>query len=153
MHKYSDQIEVEIRGIIFKNDKVLVLQEKGKDYYHFPGGHVEFGEQLVETLMRELEEELTLKIKNYKLIGIVDNLYNASDGKHDEVNFVFYVEVENIQDKSNESKLEVIFMNPEQFSSKRILPLSMRNSIIQWKKDGKFFWVSSDINDTVQKHL
>ena len=87
------------------------------------------------------------------MIGLVDNIYNALNDKHHEVNFIFHVEVENIQDKSNESKLEIIFMNPEEFSSKRILPLSMRNSIIQWKKNGKFFWVSSDINDTIQKHV
>ena len=152
MHKYSGQIEIRTRGIIFKDDEILVLKEKGKDYYHFPGGHAEFGEQLTKALTRELEEELVLKIKSYKLIGVVDNIYNTPDGNHHEINFVFHVEAENIQDKSNESKLEVVFMNPEEFFSERVLPFSIRNSIIQWKKDKKFFWVTDDIDDKIIKH-
>jgi len=152
MHKYSNKIEVRIRGIIFKDGKILVLQKKGKNYYHFPGGHVEFGELLAETLVRELNEELILEIKNHKLIGIVDNVYKNPNGKHHEINFVFYAEAKNIQDKSNESDLKVIFIDFKKFSSEKVLPLSMKNSIIQWKKDGKFFWVSDDINNKIVKH-
>ncbi len=153
MHKYSDQIEVRVRGIIFKDDKILVLQEKGKDYYHFPGGHVEFGEELSETLIRELKEELDLKIKNYKLIGAVDNIYNALNSKHHEINFVFHVETENLPNDSNESQIKLIIIDLKKLSSTNVLPHSMRDSIIQWKKDGKFFWITSDINGVTQKHF
>ncbi|MFH1643033.1 MAG: NUDIX domain-containing protein [Patescibacteria group bacterium] len=154
MNKYLNQIEIRVRGIIFKDDKILVLQQEGKNYYHFPGGHVEFGEQLTETLIRELKEELILEIKDYKLIGTIDNIYiDISNEKHHEVNFIFYIEAEKIQDKSNESNLKVVFLNFEELSSEKILPLSMRDSIIQWKKDKKFFWVTDDLKDKVMGHL
>lgn len=49
-----------IRGLAFRNGKVLVIEVKdGKDvYYILPGGKQEFGETSTETLEREFQEEI-----------------------------------------------------------------------------------------------
>jgi 8-oxo-dGTP diphosphatase len=56
------------RGIIVKDDKVLVMfrRKKGEEYYVFPGGHMREGEKPVDTAIREVEEETTIKVKNLK---------------------------------------------------------------------------------------
>lgn len=45
-----------VRGIIIKDNKILMVHSKNKDY-KFPGGGIKKGEGYVEALIREVEEE------------------------------------------------------------------------------------------------
>ena len=45
-----------------ENGKVLISRSKGKTKYYFPGGKREIGETDEETLIREISEELNVKI-------------------------------------------------------------------------------------------
>jgi len=57
--------------IIHKENKFLLTERKGNDpddvefgkVWHFPGGEVEFGEEIPTTLKREIKEELNLTIE------------------------------------------------------------------------------------------
>ena len=63
-------------GIITKDDKVLLIYriKNHKEYYTFPGGHIESGENLEKTFVREIKEELNFKVLKYKKIfDIYDN--------------------------------------------------------------------------------
>lgn len=53
---------------------VLVQQRVDKNWsgIAFPGGHVEPGESLTESVIREVKEETGLTIKNVKLCGVKD---------------------------------------------------------------------------------
>ena len=51
-----------VRGIIFKDDKIALVHSKKYDYYKFPGGGCKKGENLVETLIREVQEETGLVV-------------------------------------------------------------------------------------------
>lgn len=52
-----------VAWIRVENGKVLSARSRGKSIYYFPGGKREAGESDVETLVREIEEELTVRIK------------------------------------------------------------------------------------------
>ena len=56
-----------ICGIIFKDDLVLICRRKPEKslggYWEFPGGKVEEAESYEESLLRELIEELDLKVE------------------------------------------------------------------------------------------
>ena len=54
--------------------RVLVQQRVDKNWsgIAFPGGHVEPGESLTESVIREVKEETGLTIKNVKLCGVKD---------------------------------------------------------------------------------
>jgi 8-oxo-dGTP pyrophosphatase MutT (NUDIX family) len=56
------------RGIIVKDNKVLVMfrRKKGREYYVFPGGHMRNYEKPIDTAIREIYEETTIKVKNLK---------------------------------------------------------------------------------------
>ena len=54
------------RGIILKNKQVLLVTGHSADFYWTPGGGVENNETTIETLHRELKEELGVTIKSYK---------------------------------------------------------------------------------------
>lgn len=51
-----------IAWIHIEDGKVLGARSHGKDTYYFPGGKREAGETDSETLIREIEEELTVQI-------------------------------------------------------------------------------------------
>lgn len=62
--------------IIIKNKKVLLVYEKNRNFWGFPKGHMEEGENEVETALREVKEEVGLDVeidvtKRYSLNYII----------------------------------------------------------------------------------
>lgn len=77
-HKDSKRVA----KIILVNDKKQVLFLKRTDYHKkfagewdLPGGHVHVGEELMDGLFREVEEETGLTIKRARLFTVMDNLH------------------------------------------------------------------------------
>lgn len=62
--------------IIIKNKKVLLVYEKNRNFWGFPKGHMEEGENEIETARREVKEEVGLDVeidinKRYSLNYII----------------------------------------------------------------------------------
>ena len=49
--------------IIIKNNKVLLVYEKNMNFWGFPKGHMEKGENEIETALREVKEEVGLDVE------------------------------------------------------------------------------------------
>lgn len=143
-NKHKNEVEICARAVIRNRGKILVCWHKLKKYYFFPGGHVDFGEAAESALMRELKEELDIRVKKVSFIGIVENIYKDKDDKekHHEINLVFEVFAEKTKDKSKEDHIDFVFLDSKEFQKEKILPLSLRKSIIKWLKDKKIFWES-----------
>ena len=65
------------------NGNVLVQNKKNHPVWHgwnFPGGHVEKGEYVTPSVIREVKEETGLTIENPRLCGIKE-FHTAKDGK------------------------------------------------------------------------
>ena len=67
---------VSVRGIIIDGDKVYAIFRRRvnddgtfKEYYVIPGGGLEKGETLEETLIRELKEELSIDVDIIGYLG------------------------------------------------------------------------------------
>ena len=60
--------------MLYKDDEYLIINRTKSDWpgLSFPGGHVEDGETLEESIIREMKEETGLDIKNPRLVGIKD---------------------------------------------------------------------------------
>lgn len=54
-------------GILIKDGKFLVTRSKGKDIFYAPGGRIEQGEDPEVALIRELDEELSIRVKKESL--------------------------------------------------------------------------------------
>lgn len=54
------------------NEVVIIHRIKSWPGVAFPGGHVEEGESIVDSVIREVKEETNLDIENVKLCGIRD---------------------------------------------------------------------------------
>ncbi|HLC97043.1 hypothetical protein A3B45_01780 [Candidatus Daviesbacteria bacterium RIFCSPLOWO2_01_FULL_39_12] len=75
--------KVGIGVLVLKDGKALLAKRKGahgKGEYAFPGGHLEFGESILDCVKRECWEEAGIKIKNIKFVRI-SNLKKYT-GKH-----------------------------------------------------------------------
>jgi len=75
-----------VRGILLKNKQILLVTGHGADFYWTPGGGVENNETIVETLHREIKEELGVVVTTYKPYYS----YEYKDQKVD--NFIIEVE-------------------------------------------------------------
>ena len=50
------------RSIIIRNGKIAMIHSQKYDYYKFPGGGIEDGENPIEAMIRETQEEAGLKV-------------------------------------------------------------------------------------------
>lgn len=79
------------RAVIIKDNKLLVFFRRKKlndefiTYYAIPGGHVEEGETLEETVIRELKEEMNIDIKVLNYLGKLDILDKEEHYFHAEI--------------------------------------------------------------------
>ena len=60
-----------VRAIVFRNRSVLVVKQANGHLYILPGGRVEKGESLKETLQREMLEETGWTVSDKKLLGFM----------------------------------------------------------------------------------
>ncbi len=70
--------------IVIKGDKVLLGKRKnvhGEGTWCFPGGHLEFGEEIEDCARREVEEETGIRIKNLRLGPFTNDIFRK-EGKH-----------------------------------------------------------------------
>ena len=68
----KSEIELTNMCLICDGNKVLVQEKVGTRGLVFPGGHVEEGESLLESVVREMKEETGLTIENPKVCGFKD---------------------------------------------------------------------------------
>lgn len=93
------QFNVRVYALLFHDEKLMILKEPyaGEILYKLPGGGVEFGEGIIETLQREFREELNLELENYTHFYTQEEFLVSRFRPHEQLITIYYiVEVENI---------------------------------------------------------
>lgn len=81
---YPDQPIVGIGVVIVKDGQIVLIKrrnEPGRGKWSIPGGIVDLGERIQQTVIREAKEETCLDVADPHLIDIVDNVEFDPDGK------------------------------------------------------------------------
>jgi len=81
--KTENKINVRVRLVIIHNRKVLVQYREKGDFYHYIGGHLEYGETVEDACAREVKEECGEKIKfDFQKILYIRDFIRPDDNEH-----------------------------------------------------------------------
>jgi len=64
--------KVDIRGAVFKDDKILLVKESIDGRWSLPGGWAEVNLSIKENVIKELQEEAGLNVTPKRLIAVLD---------------------------------------------------------------------------------
>lgn len=67
--------KVDVRGVVFKNDKLLLVKEVIDGKWALPGGWADIGFSASEVVKKEISEEAGLIVKPVKLLGLLDKKF------------------------------------------------------------------------------
>jgi len=126
------EIEIIVRALIKHKGSLLLCKNKNKDYYFLPGGHIEFGETLEEGLIREISEEIDLKITKPKLLAVLENFFEQNNKLIHEINFIFEAKVTKSNFTVKEKHLEFNWFSKKEIKKLNILPVEIKNFLIKY---------------------
>ncbi len=70
--------KIDVRGVVFKDDKILLVQEKLDNYrWTLPGGWADIGESAGVSVVREIYEETGYRARAVKLLALYDRNQHA----------------------------------------------------------------------------
>ncbi len=86
-----------VAALITSGSKLLVVMRKyepGKGLYGLPGGFVDYGETLEQSLLREIDEELSITLKAYHYYCSFPNTYFYRDVLYHTIDCYFRAEID-----------------------------------------------------------
>jgi len=122
---------IRTRGIIVYDEKILVMKHRNSDsYYVLPGGHMEIGENIIDSTKREIIEELGIDPKIGRLLFI--NNFKTKESQSIEFFFEItngkdYLDVANIGGTHKHEFVELCWVGKK--DSKNLLPKSVQNHL------------------------
>ena len=136
-------LNVRSAAIIIHNNKVLLHKNKYEDYYALLGGRTQIGESSIETVKREVMEEIGKEIEVTGYCCTIENFFNFRDSEYHEIMFVHKIEFVNKEDKLIEHTLKNIegkdylryeWLELEKIENYPLLPIAIREIL----KENKF---------------
>ena len=110
------KLNVRAAGVMIHNGKILVHRNVNSDHYALIGGRVEIGENSVDTIKREIKEELGKDIEIIGYISTIENFFEMKNSKYHEIMFVHKIEFINEDDKKIELFKEFVEANDMEVS-------------------------------------
>ena len=133
-------IELIARAVIVREGNILMCRPKGEHYFYFPGGHVEFDEDIATALKRELKEEIDADVASARFISVWENQFMQEGAQKHEVNIVFETNLTSPDIKNMEDHIECEWVSLEEFKETRVLPVSLKEQVLEWMENGHVFF-------------
>jgi ADP-ribose pyrophosphatase YjhB (NUDIX family) len=77
--------KVDVRGVVFRDDTLLLVRERSDGRWTLPGGWVDIGESPSEAVTREVKEESGYDTRAVKLLALYDR------SRHDHPAHIWYI--------------------------------------------------------------
>lgn len=90
------------------HSKVLIVYEKGRNFWGFPKGHIEEGETEIQTALREVKEEVGIDVKILDEKYRYETNYIIEDKQIDKTSIFFIAETldDNYDTTNQEAEIE-----------------------------------------------
>jgi len=98
--------------ILRYKDKILIMRHRN-GVYDFPGGRLEWGEELFESLQRELFEEVDIKLEYEPSLFHVWN-YIAKDNSRHSVMIYYFYELKRPYNNASPEDIELLWLNKKE---------------------------------------
>jgi ADP-ribose pyrophosphatase YjhB (NUDIX family) len=69
--------KVDVRGVVFREDKILMVQERWDGRWSLPGGWADIGLSPAEVAAKEVHEEAGFEVKPTKMLAMLDKKFYA----------------------------------------------------------------------------
>lgn len=92
--KQGIKFNFRVAGIVVINNLILLHRYVKDNFWTFPGGRVEIGEDTESTLKREFMEEINFLIENPELRWIFENYFEYEGIKYHEICFYYKVNID-----------------------------------------------------------
>jgi len=120
------EIELIARIIFKREDQILLCKNVNYEHYFLPGGHVEFGDSLEETIYKEMQEELGLSedaISNVSFKDYLEHTYGEGDSFRHELNMIFTAELDkDAKTQSQEDHIDFAWVSLSDIANIKLLP-------------------------------
>lgn len=119
------------RGILRCGDRYVLCRAKGYDFWFFPGGGIEDGEDARLTLKREALEEMGLELPTVEYVATVQNRFVENDVVYNEIDIVFSSRLASgAVVQSLEDHIEARLFSVDEILSLTILPPTMKQLLL-----------------------
>ncbi|OAB43773.1 NUDIX hydrolase [Paenibacillus glacialis] len=68
--------KVDVRGVVFQNDEILLVKERLDGAWSLPGGWADIGLSPREVVIKEIKEESGYDVRTIRLLGIMDTKFH-----------------------------------------------------------------------------
>lgn len=89
--KGNSRFNFRTAGVIQHDDKVLIHQAEGDDFWALPGGRVEMGESSETAIVREMEEEIGLHFRVTRPLWFLENFFDHQEKEYHEISVIFLI--------------------------------------------------------------
>jgi ADP-ribose pyrophosphatase YjhB (NUDIX family) len=80
--------KVDVRGVVFQDGKILLVQERSDGLWTLPGGWADVGDSPADAVVREIREEAGFETRAAKLLALLDR---NKQGHPPHVNHIYKV--------------------------------------------------------------
>jgi len=80
-----------VGAICKQENKILMIQNEGEDFWYIPGGRVQMLESSETAVKRELREELGVNVDVKKLLWTAENFFTYDTHQFHEISFYYEV--------------------------------------------------------------
>lgn len=93
------KLNIRAAGVVIHNNKVLVHRNINHEHYALIGGRIAINENSVDTVKREIFEEMGKEVEVQECIAVVENFFTMKGKRYHEIMFIHKVEFVDEQDK------------------------------------------------------
>ena len=150
------KFHLRVAAVITKNDKYLIQQIDGYNYYVLPGGHVHLGENGINAIEREVKEEVGCETKEAKIFCLHENLFIKNGKKEHWIELYFKIIAkeelphnnwnQNENDNGQEKSLKFKWVTKEELKEIDLKPKAIKELLIDNKINELTYLIDDETN-------
>ena len=126
----SDKFPISVKSLIFDDKRVLLIKNE-RDEWDLPGGKIEKNDNVIDTLVREVKEELNLTIDNYNILQAKKYLFR----KQEIIVIVYYSKITNEEPiRLSFENIDYNFFSYNELNQLKLTPWA-KDSLDEFKKN------------------